>query len=54
MKEIEKNLIINQVQKHYGNQRRVADDLKIPKSTLHDKLKFYGIDAKIFKRRSRI
>ena len=54
MKEIERNLILSKLQKHYGNQRKVADDLKMPKSTLHDKLKAYGIDPIQFKKRGRI
>ena len=54
LKEIEKNLIINQLKKHFGNQRRVAEELKMPKSTLNDKLKNYKINPTQFKKRSRI
>lgn len=54
LKEIERNLILSKLQKHYGNQRKVADELKMPKSTLHDKLKSYSIDPKLFKKRGRI
>jgi DNA-binding NtrC family response regulator len=54
LKEIERNLILNKLQKHYGNQRKVADELKMPKSTLHDKLKTYRIDPTVFKKRGRV
>ncbi len=54
IKEIERNLILSKLQKHFGNQRKVADDLQMPKSTLNDKLKYYNIDPKSFKKRSRI
>jgi DNA-binding NtrC family response regulator len=53
LKEIEKSLIINQLQKHHGNQRKVAEALKMPKSTLHDKLRAYHIDPKVYKKRGR-
>lgn len=54
LKEIERNLILSKLQKHFGNQRKVADELKMPKSTLHDKLKIYQIDAAIFKKRGKV
>lgn len=54
LKEIERNLILSKLQKHYGNQRRVAEELKMPKSTLHDKLKAYQINPALFKKRSRV
>lgn len=54
IKEIERNLILAKLQKHFGNQRKVAEELKMPKSTLHDKLKVYQINANQFKKRSRV
>lgn len=54
IKSIERDLIIQKLQEHMGNQSRVAEDLGVPKSTLHDRLKAYGINPKIFKRRGRI
>ncbi len=54
LKEIERNLILSKLQKHFGNQRKVAEDLQMPKSTLNDKLKAYRIDPKSFKKRGRV
>lgn len=54
LKEIEKELILKQLEKHCGNQRKAAEELKMPKSTLHDKLYYYGIDPQDFKKRSRV
>ena len=54
LKEIERNLILSKLQKNYGNQRKVAEDLKMPKSTLHDKLKTYKIDPTMFKKRGKV
>ncbi len=54
MKEIERNLILAKLQKHFGNQRKVADELKIPKSTLHDKLRNYNINPTHFKKRGKL
>ncbi len=54
LKEMERNLILTQLQKHFGNQRKVAEELKMPKSTLHDKLKAYAIDPTLFKKRGKI
>ena len=54
MKEIERNLILSKLQKHFGNQRRVAEELRMPKSTLHDKLKSYRIDPNLFKKRGKV
>jgi DNA-binding NtrC family response regulator len=48
IKEIEKQMIIKRLAANRGNQRRTAADLNMPKSTLHDRLKFYQIDAKSF------
>lgn len=49
LKEIEKELIISGLIKYHGNQKRTAQELAIPKSTLHDRLKYYEIDVKKFK-----
>jgi DNA-binding NtrC family response regulator len=54
LKEIERNLIVTKMQKYFGNQRRVAEELKMPKSTLHDKIRTYQIDPLQFKKRGRI
>lgn len=54
LKEIERNLILAKLQKHFGNQRKVAEELKMPKSTLHDKLRVYKINAVVFKKRGRV
>lgn len=44
LKEIEIQLIQDRLVAHRGNQRRVAQDLGMPKSTLHDRIRGYGID----------
>lgn len=49
LKEIEKELIISGLVRFHGNQKRTALELAMPKSTLHDRLKFYDIDVKKFK-----
>lgn len=49
IKEIEKQMIIKRLQANRGNQRRTAQDLGMPKSTLHDRLKYYNIDIVNFK-----
>ena len=54
LKEIEKSLIISKMQKYSGNQRRVAEELKMPKSTLNDKIKLYGINPKHYKKRGKL
>jgi DNA-binding NtrC family response regulator len=54
LKELEKELIIKNLEKFEGNQRRAAEVLKMPKSTFHDRLKCYGINPKHFKKRGRI
>lgn len=54
LKEIEKELILKQLEKHQGNQRKAAEELKMPKSTLHDKLYHYNINPQDFKKRSRV
>lgn len=54
MKEIERDLILQMLQKHSGNQRRAAEELQMPKSTFHDKVRFYQINPKIFRQRGKI
>jgi DNA-binding NtrC family response regulator len=54
LKELEKDLIMKHLEKNEGNQRRAAEDLKMPKSTFHDKIKHYAINPKMFKKRGRV
>lgn len=49
IKELERELILRRLAVHGGNQRRTAADLRIPKSTLHDRLRDYNIDPKTFR-----
>lgn len=49
IKEIEKQMIIKRLTANRGSQKRTASDLGIPKSTLHDRLKSYKIDAASFR-----
>lgn len=49
IKEIERQMIIKRLSANHGNQRRTAKDLGMPKSTLHDRLKYYQIDVQNFK-----
>lgn len=49
IKEIEKQMIIKRLAANKGNQRRTAHDLGMPKSTLHDRLKYYDIKVENFK-----
>lgn len=49
IKEIEKQMIIKRLIANRGNQRRTAQDLGMPKSTLHDRLRTYEIDLSQFK-----
>lgn len=48
IKEIEKQMILKRLAANNGNQRQTANDLGIPKSTLHDRLRAYNIDARQF------
>ncbi len=52
IKEIEKQMIIQKLSFYKGNQRRAAQELGMPKSTLHDRLKYYNIDVVDFKGRT--
>lgn len=49
IKEIEKQMILKRLAANSGSQKRTALDLGMPKSTLHDRLKNYNIDAAQFK-----
>ncbi|MES3039268.1 MAG: sigma 54-interacting transcriptional regulator [Bdellovibrionota bacterium] len=49
IKEIERQMIIQRLVANKGNQRRTAKDLGMPKSTLHDRLKYYNIDIGSYK-----
>lgn len=49
IKEIERQLIHKHLNLNKGNQRKTAVELGMPKSTLHDRLKYYEIDPKKFK-----
>ncbi|WP_413558464.1 sigma-54 interaction domain-containing protein [Bdellovibrio sp. HCB209] len=49
IKEIERQMIIKRLTANRGNQRRTAQDLGMPKSTLHDRLKYYNIKVENFK-----
>lgn len=42
-------MIIKRLAANRGNQRRTALDLGMPKSTLHDRLKYYNINIESFK-----
>lgn len=50
IKEIEKEMILRKLTENKGNQRRTASDLGMPKSTLHDRIRFYNIDLNEFKK----
>lgn len=49
LKEIERQMILKRLSANKGNQRRTAQDLGIPKSTLHDRLKYYNIDVRQYR-----
>ena len=44
VKEMEKQMILNRLIANRGNQRRTAEDLGMPKSTLNDRIKSYRIN----------
>lgn len=46
IKEIELEMIKSRLVANRGNQRKTAADLGMPKSTLHDRIRAYGIDLK--------
>lgn len=45
IKEIEFEMIKSRLIANRGNQRKTASDLGMPKSTLHDRIRVYGIDV---------
>jgi DNA-binding NtrC family response regulator len=45
IKEIEFEMIKSRLIANRGNQRKTAADLGMPKSTLHDRIRVYGIDV---------
>lgn len=49
IKEIEKQMIVKRLTANRGNQKVTATELGMPKSTLHDRLKYYNIDVHQFK-----
>ena len=49
MKDLERKIIVERLTFHRGNQRRVAEDLGMPKSTLNDRIQSYGINVKNYK-----
>lgn len=44
-REIERRIMEQALTIHKGNQRRAADDIGMPRSTFHDKVRTYGIDV---------
>jgi len=54
LKIIEKELIIQKLKKFGGNQRKAAEDLQMPKSTLHDKVRLYKINPHRYKARGKM
>lgn len=44
IKELERDIIVRRLVANRGNQRQTAADLGLPKSTLHDRIRTYGID----------
>ena len=44
LKSFEKELILSRLTANQGNQRKTAEDLGIPKSTLHDRIRRYGLE----------
>lgn len=49
IKELERQMIVQRLSVNKGNQRRTAKDLGLPKSTLHDRMRSYGIDISKYK-----
>lgn len=46
LKSFEKEMICERLMANNGNQRKTAEDLGMPKSTLHDRIKTYNINIK--------
>ena len=49
IKEVERQIILKKLQENKGNQRRTAQELGMPKSTLNDRLRQYNIDPRVYK-----
>ncbi len=49
MKELERRLIEQRLQANRGNQKLTANDLGMPRSTLNDRIRNYGIDVNLFR-----
>lgn len=49
LKQIERKLIIENLKIYKGNQKRTAEKLKIPASTLHDRIRSYQINVNEFR-----
>ena len=43
--DFERNLIENELRRFGGNLTQTANALKVPKTTLHDKIRKYGLSA---------
>jgi len=55
LKDIEIDMIKSRLIAHHGNQRKAAMDLGMPKSTLHDRLRAYGLTvAKILEEAKKV
>lgn len=52
IKELEKQLIFSRLEANLGNQRKTAQELGMPKSTLNDRIRNYSIDVTKFKKRN--
>lgn len=52
IKEVEKTMILKKLQENRGNQRKTAQELGIPKSTLNDRLRQYNVDYKTYRIKS--
>lgn len=50
LKEYEREAIIERLSFFDGNQRKTAEDMGLAKSTLHDRIQRYGINAHAFKK----
>ncbi len=53
IKELEKEMIVQRLMANNGNQRQTALELGIPKSTLHDRIRAFGINIKSMLEHSR-
>lgn len=49
VKEVERQMILKKLQENRGNQRKTAQDLGMPKSTLNDRLRQYKVDYRVYR-----